>query len=52
MVVVLLLTLFFILAIFMPRSRVIYFALMAFMWVLFAFNTGAPDTSTYEWIYY
>ena len=51
MIVVLLLTVFFFLAIFMPRSRVVYFALMAFMWILFTFNTGAPDTSTYEWIY-
>jgi len=41
----------FVLALFMPKSKILYYAMMVCMWVLFVFNTGAPDTVIYEWIY-
>ncbi len=41
----------FVLAIIFPKSRFLYCVIMSVMWLLFSFNTGAPDTSIYEWIY-
>lgn len=38
-------------AFFMPRSKLLYWGIMFYMWLLFSLNTGAPDTSIYEWIY-
>lgn len=43
--------LLFILAVFMPKSKMLYFGIMLYMWLLFSLNTGAPDTSIYEWLY-
>lgn len=45
------LVILFIMALFLPKSRILYFSMMSYMWVLFVFNVGAPDTATYEWIY-
>lgn len=39
------------LALFAPKSRIVYWMMVIYMWLLFSFNTGAPDTGTYEWIY-
>lgn len=44
--------LLFFLAILSPRSKILYWAMIIFMWLIFSFNTGAPDTGTYEWLYY
>lgn len=46
------LILFFIAAVFMPKSKLLYCIILIYMWLLFSLNTGAPDTSIYEWIYY
>ena len=46
------LILLFIAAIFMPKSKLLYWIILSYMWLLFSLNTGAPDTSIYEWIYY
>ena len=50
MTIVLLLALF-ILAVVMPKSRLLFWIMAAYMWLLFSLNTGAPDTGTYKWIY-
>ena len=41
----------YLLGFFMPKSKIIYILMMIYMWVLFSFNTGAPDTPTYEELY-
>ncbi len=50
MSIVILITLF-VMAVFIPRSKLLYWGIMVYMWLLFSLNTGAPDTSVYEWIY-
>ncbi len=44
--------LLFFMAIVSPRSKMLYWIIISFMWLIFSFNTGAPDTGTYEWLYY
>lgn len=48
---ILLIIILFVLALIMPKSKTLYWVIAVFMWLLFAFNTGAPDTGTYKWIY-
>ena len=43
--------LFFVLAVFMPKSRILYCVMVVYMWLLFALNTEAPDSPVYEWVY-
>lgn len=45
------LILLFIATVFFPKSKLLYWIIVVYMWLLFSFNTGAPDTGTYEWIY-
>lgn len=46
-----LIVVFFLMAVISPRSKPIYYIILAFMWVLFSFNVGAPDTANYERVY-
>lgn len=46
-----LLVLFFLMAIFFPKSKFVYISMLVYMWIVYTFNTGAPDRNTYAWIY-
>ena len=42
---------FIIMSIVKPNSKIVFFFIIMLMWEMIAFSTGAPDYSTYEWIY-
>ncbi|SFJ05757.1 EpsG family protein [Treponema bryantii] len=46
-----LLVLLFLMACFFPKSRLLYTLIVLYIWIVFSFNTGAPDRNTYQWIY-
>lgn len=46
-----LLVLVIILGLLFPKSKMVTFLIMLYMWVLFAFNTQSPDRAAYEYAY-